>query len=110
MWGLLRKYSSTKDLGGILFRYAAAAHMLSDISAAMASGNWEEAKELSQIAKRDWDQLKSHPSLRWVFVCLLLLLFCFPLMVVGSIARAQKSLEEVGGQKKVMGGDYEGGS
>lgn len=49
---------------GILFRYAAAAHMLSDISAAMASGNWEEAKELSQSAKRDWDQLKGHPSLR----------------------------------------------
>lgn len=48
-----------------LIRYAAAAHMLSDISAAMASGNWEEAKELSRIAKRDWDQLKSHPSLRY---------------------------------------------
>ncbi|XP_052017383.1 fanconi-associated nuclease 1 [Apodemus sylvaticus] len=47
-----------------LIRYAAAAHMLSDISAAMASGNWEEAKELSQSAKRDWDQLKGHPSLR----------------------------------------------
>ncbi|XP_057612560.1 fanconi-associated nuclease 1 isoform X3 [Chionomys nivalis] len=47
-----------------LIRYAAAAHTLSDISAAMASGNWEEAKELSRSAKRDWDQLKSHPSLR----------------------------------------------
>ncbi|XP_038169618.1 fanconi-associated nuclease 1 [Arvicola amphibius] len=47
-----------------LIRYAAAAHMLSDISTAMASGNWEEAKELSRSAKRDWDQLKSHPSLR----------------------------------------------
>ncbi|XP_029387192.1 fanconi-associated nuclease 1 isoform X2 [Mus pahari] len=48
-----------------LIRYAAAAHMLSDISAAMASGNWEDAKKLSQSAKRDWDQLKSHPSLRY---------------------------------------------
>lgn len=47
-----------------LIRYAAAAHMLSDISAAMTSGDWEEARELSRGAKRDWDQLKSHPSLR----------------------------------------------
>lgn len=47
-----------------LIRYAAAAHMLSDISAAMASGKWEEARELSQSAKGDWDQLKSHPSLK----------------------------------------------
>lgn len=59
-----------------LIRYAAAAHMLSDISAAMASGNWEEAKELSQIAKRDWDQLKSHPSLRY-HEALPLFLRCF---------------------------------
>lgn len=48
-----------------LIRYAAAAHMLSDVSAAMASGNWEEAKELSQSARRDWDQLKGQPSLRY---------------------------------------------
>lgn len=48
-----------------LIRYAAAAHMLSDISAAMASGNWEDAKELARSAKRDWEQLKSHPSLRY---------------------------------------------
>ncbi|KAG3262704.1 FANCD2 and FANCI associated nuclease 1, transcript variant X1 [Ictidomys tridecemlineatus] len=48
-----------------LIRYAAAAHMLSDISTAMASGNWEEAKELSQSAKRDWNKLKNHPSLRY---------------------------------------------
>ncbi|XP_076791398.1 fanconi-associated nuclease 1 [Arvicanthis niloticus] len=59
-----------------LIRYAAAAHMLSDISAAMASGNWEEAKELSQSAKRDWDQLKSHPSLRY-HEALPLFLRCF---------------------------------
>ncbi|KAK2107657.1 Fanconi-associated nuclease 1 [Saguinus oedipus] len=47
-----------------LIRYAAAVHMLSDISSAMANGNWEEAKELAQCAKRDWDRLKNHPSLR----------------------------------------------
>ncbi|XP_011946702.1 PREDICTED: fanconi-associated nuclease 1 isoform X1 [Cercocebus atys] len=45
-------------------RYAAATHMLSDISSAMANGNWEEAKELAQCAKRDWNRLKNHPSLR----------------------------------------------
>uniref|UniRef100_A0A8C2QD34 Fanconi-associated nuclease n=2 Tax=Cricetulus griseus TaxID=10029 RepID=A0A8C2QD34_CRIGR len=59
-----------------LIRYAAAAHLLSDISAAMASGNWEEAKELFQSAKRDWDQLKSHPSLRY-HEALPLFLRCF---------------------------------
>ncbi|XP_023565564.1 fanconi-associated nuclease 1 isoform X2 [Octodon degus] len=48
-----------------LIRYAAAAHTLSDISAAMASGNWEEAKELSDSAKREWNKLKNHPSLRY---------------------------------------------
>ncbi|XP_037001784.2 fanconi-associated nuclease 1 [Artibeus jamaicensis] len=48
-----------------LIRYAAAAHMLSDIAAAMASGNWKEAHELSQCAKRDWSRLKNHPSLRY---------------------------------------------
>ncbi|XP_073083192.1 fanconi-associated nuclease 1 isoform X1 [Manis javanica] len=48
-----------------LIRYAAAVHMLSDISTAMANGNWQEAKELSQGAKRDWNKLKSHPSLRY---------------------------------------------
>ncbi|XP_032115836.1 fanconi-associated nuclease 1 isoform X7 [Sapajus apella] len=47
-----------------LIRYAAAVHMLSDISSAMANGNWEEAKELAQCAKRDWNRLKNHPSLR----------------------------------------------
>ncbi|XP_034879856.1 fanconi-associated nuclease 1 isoform X2 [Mirounga leonina] len=48
-----------------LIRYAAAAHMLSDISTAMANGNWKEAHELSQCAKSDWNKLKSHPSLRY---------------------------------------------
>ncbi|XP_005871139.1 PREDICTED: fanconi-associated nuclease 1 isoform X4 [Myotis brandtii] len=48
----------------ILKRYAAAAHVLSDISAAMAAGNWKEANALSQGARRDWKELKSHPSLR----------------------------------------------
>ncbi|XP_059533921.1 fanconi-associated nuclease 1 isoform X7 [Myotis daubentonii] len=47
-----------------LLRYAAAAHLLSDISAAMAAGNWEEANALSQGARRDWEELKGHPSLR----------------------------------------------
>nr|XP_028706499.1 fanconi-associated nuclease 1 isoform X2 [Macaca mulatta] len=47
-----------------LIRYAAATHMLSDISSAMANGNWEEAKDLAQCAKRDWNRLKNHPSLR----------------------------------------------
>ena len=45
-------------------RYAAAAHMLNDISTAMASGAWEEARELARCAKQDWDGLKDHPSLR----------------------------------------------
>ncbi|XP_010598467.2 fanconi-associated nuclease 1 isoform X1 [Loxodonta africana] len=48
-----------------LIRYAAAAHMLSDISAAMVSGNWDEARELAQRAQKDWNQLKNHPSLRY---------------------------------------------
>ncbi|XP_037365999.1 fanconi-associated nuclease 1 [Talpa occidentalis] len=48
-----------------LIRYAAASHMLNDISTAMASGNWKEANELSQCAKRDWNNLKNHPSLRY---------------------------------------------
>ncbi|XP_037688787.1 fanconi-associated nuclease 1 isoform X2 [Choloepus didactylus] len=48
-----------------LIRYAAATHMLNDISAAMASGNWNEAKELSQCAKKEWNKLKNHPSLRY---------------------------------------------
>ncbi|XP_057576316.1 fanconi-associated nuclease 1 isoform X2 [Hippopotamus amphibius kiboko] len=48
-----------------LIRYAAAAHMLNDISTAMASGAWEEARELARSAKQDWDRLKDHPSLRY---------------------------------------------
>ncbi|KAM9092586.1 fanconi-associated nuclease 1 isoform 1-T2 [Megaptera novaeangliae] len=48
-----------------LIRYAAAAHMLNDISTAMASGAWEEARELARCAKQDWDGLKDHPSLRY---------------------------------------------
>lgn len=47
-----------------LLRYAAAAHTLSDISAAMAAGNWKEAHALCQGARRDWKELKHHPSLR----------------------------------------------
>ncbi|XP_010636523.1 fanconi-associated nuclease 1 isoform X2 [Fukomys damarensis] len=49
----------------ILKRYAAAMHMLSDISTAMANGNWGEAKDLSDSAKREWNKLKNHPSLRY---------------------------------------------
>ncbi|XP_076980120.1 fanconi-associated nuclease 1 isoform X2 [Tamandua tetradactyla] len=48
-----------------LIRYAAATHMLNDISTAMASGNWNEANELSQCAKKDWNKMKNHPSLRY---------------------------------------------
>ncbi|XP_016055748.1 PREDICTED: fanconi-associated nuclease 1 isoform X2 [Miniopterus natalensis] len=48
-----------------LIRYAAAAHMLSDISTAMAGGDWKAANELSQCARRDWNKLKNHPSLRY---------------------------------------------
>ncbi|XP_072806761.1 fanconi-associated nuclease 1 isoform X1 [Vicugna pacos] len=48
-----------------LIRYATAVHALSDIAAAMARGAWEEARELSQVAQRDWDRLKNHPSLRY---------------------------------------------
>lgn len=47
-------------------RYAVAVHMLNDISTAMASGAWEEARELARCAKQNWDGLKDHPSLRWV--------------------------------------------
>lgn len=46
-------------------RYAVAAHTLNDISTAMASGAWEQARELARCAKQDWDGLKDHPSLRW---------------------------------------------
>ncbi|XP_005381720.1 PREDICTED: fanconi-associated nuclease 1 [Chinchilla lanigera] len=59
-----------------LIRYAAAAHMLNDISTAMASGNWQEAKELSDSARREWDKLKGHPSLRY-HEALPLFLRCF---------------------------------
>lgn len=59
-----------------LIRYATAAHMLNDISTAMVSGKWKEAHELAQCAKRDWDQLKGHPSLR-CHECLPLFLRCF---------------------------------
>ena len=45
-------------------RYAVAVHMLNDISTAMASGAWEEARELARCAKQNWDGLKDHPSLR----------------------------------------------
>lgn len=55
---------TTWSLVASLPRYAAAVHTLSDISAAMASGNWAEAKELSDGAKREWSKLKDHPSLR----------------------------------------------
>lgn len=48
-----------------LIRYAVAAHTLNDISTAMASGAWEEARELARCAKQDWDGLKDHPSLRY---------------------------------------------
>ncbi|XP_045141698.1 fanconi-associated nuclease 1 isoform X2 [Echinops telfairi] len=48
-----------------LIKYATAAHMLSDISAAMASGDWDAARELAQCAQKDWSQLKNHPSLRY---------------------------------------------
>ncbi|XP_007948091.1 fanconi-associated nuclease 1 [Orycteropus afer afer] len=48
-----------------LIRYAAAVHMLSDISTAMANGDWDEAWKLAQHARKDWNQLKNHPSLRY---------------------------------------------
>lgn len=59
-----------------LLRYAAAAHALGDISAAMASGNWKEAHALAQGARRDWEELKHHPSLRH-HAALPLFLRCF---------------------------------
>ncbi|XP_006167344.1 fanconi-associated nuclease 1, partial [Tupaia chinensis] len=48
-----------------LIRYAAAVHTLRGLSAAMASGSWEEAKALAESAKRAWDGLRGHPSLRY---------------------------------------------
>ncbi|XP_006903001.1 PREDICTED: fanconi-associated nuclease 1-like [Elephantulus edwardii] len=48
-----------------LIRYTAAVHMLSDISTAMANGDWYEARELALCALKDWSQLKNHPSLRY---------------------------------------------
>ncbi|XP_055980323.1 fanconi-associated nuclease 1 [Sorex fumeus] len=47
-----------------LIRYAAAAHLLSDVSSAMAAGSWPTALRLSQRAKEDWTALKDHPALR----------------------------------------------
>ncbi|XP_070618283.1 fanconi-associated nuclease 1 [Erythrolamprus reginae] len=44
-------------------RYAAAAHASSDISVAMAGGNWEEARCLYEAAKASWQELKGHPTL-----------------------------------------------
>ncbi|KAM6202427.1 fanconi-associated nuclease 1 [Rhynchocyon petersi] len=48
-----------------LIKYSEAMHMLSDISSAMASGDWNEARELAQCAQKDWNQLKNHPSMRY---------------------------------------------
>ncbi|XP_055273944.1 fanconi-associated nuclease 1 isoform X1 [Moschus berezovskii] len=48
-----------------LIRYEVATHTLNDISTAMASGAWEEARELARCAKQDWDELKDQPSLRY---------------------------------------------
>ncbi|CAK6442489.1 unnamed protein product [Pipistrellus nathusii] len=47
-----------------LLRYADAAHRLSDVAAAMAAGNWKEAHALCEGARRDWQELRHHPSLR----------------------------------------------
>lgn len=47
-----------------LVRYAAASHLLSDISSAMAASSWPSALQLSQRAKEDWTALKDHPALR----------------------------------------------
>ncbi|XP_036290509.1 fanconi-associated nuclease 1 isoform X1 [Pipistrellus kuhlii] len=47
-----------------LLRYADAAHRLSDVTAAMAAGNWKEAQALCEGARRDWQELRDHPSLR----------------------------------------------
>ncbi|NXN93402.1 FAN1 nuclease, partial [Rhinopomastus cyanomelas] len=48
-----------------LIRYAAAAHLSSDIASATANGNWEEAYRLYVCAKQTWSQLENHPSLSY---------------------------------------------
>ncbi|KFO93490.1 Fanconi-associated nuclease 1, partial [Buceros rhinoceros silvestris] len=48
-----------------LIRYATAAHLSSDIAAAMVNGNWEEAYHLYMCAKETWNGLKNHPSLSY---------------------------------------------
>ncbi|KAJ7311273.1 hypothetical protein JRQ81_006887 [Phrynocephalus forsythii] len=45
-------------------RYATAAHLSSDISVAVASGKWEEARGLYVAARETWQELKHLPSLR----------------------------------------------
>ncbi|XP_039709396.1 fanconi-associated nuclease 1 isoform X4 [Pteropus medius] len=45
-------------------RYAAATHTLSDVCAAVASGDLKDARELCQRARGDWSALRGHPALR----------------------------------------------
>ncbi|XP_039709397.1 fanconi-associated nuclease 1 isoform X5 [Pteropus medius] len=47
-----------------LIRYAAATHTLSDVCAAVASGDLKDARELCQRARGDWSALRGHPALR----------------------------------------------
>nr|XP_033776666.1 fanconi-associated nuclease 1 isoform X2 [Geotrypetes seraphini] len=48
-----------------LIRYEGAMHKLIDIAAAMTSGNWEEAHQLYKCATKVWQEVKSHPCLRY---------------------------------------------
>ncbi|XP_053573530.1 fanconi-associated nuclease 1 [Bombina bombina] len=48
-----------------LIRYESAMHKLVDIVVAMTNGHWEEAHLLYQTASKDWDQLKTDPSMKY---------------------------------------------
>ncbi|XP_053318103.1 fanconi-associated nuclease 1 [Spea bombifrons] len=48
-----------------LIRYECAMHKLVDIVVTMTNGNWTEAHVLYESARKDWDELKDDPFLRY---------------------------------------------
>ncbi|XP_075064216.1 fanconi-associated nuclease 1 isoform X2 [Mixophyes fleayi] len=48
-----------------LIRYESAMHKLIDIVVTVTNGKWKEAHLMYQNARKDWDQLKNEPTLRY---------------------------------------------
>ncbi|XP_063782315.1 fanconi-associated nuclease 1 isoform X2 [Pseudophryne corroboree] len=48
-----------------LIRYESAMHKLVDTVVTMTNGKWNEAHLIFQNARKDWDQLKNEPALRY---------------------------------------------